>query len=287
MINYVDFCYGFFGDFSRSVRTYFLDIREDLQKAGMNYTLDEYLATAFFTTTATFVIEYILMSFIFGIVLTEIFSALFLALTMSLTISGLLFFLFYSYPSTVSKSRESKIRKSLPFSISYMATVSSSKLMPINIFKTLGGFKEYGELAEESRNIVRDVEVFGMTFSAAIRKQAKATPSHEFKDVLWGINTVIASGGDITIFLKQKSDELMNDYRRRIRKYSQDLGLFVEIYLTLIITGAIFFIVLSSVMTAMSPGLGTIGIQSFVVFILLPLLSIGFIVMIKGISPME
>src|SRR3989338_3089015 len=129
--------------------------------------------------------------------------------------------------------------------------------------------------------------MFGMTFFSAIRKEAKRTPSRDFKDLLYGINTVSSTGGDLTTFLKQKSEEYLNDYRRRIRKYSQDLSLFVEIYLTLIITGSIFFIVLSSIMSTLSGGIGTILIQTFVVFILIPLLSIGFIILIKSMSPLE
>ena len=77
----------------------------------------------------------------------------------------------------------------------------------------------------------------------------------------------------------------MADYRRRIRKYSQDLSLYVEMYLTLIITGSIFFIVLSSIISTISAGLGTIMVQTFVVFALLPLLSIAFIILVKSTSP--
>jgi archaellum biogenesis protein FlaJ (TadC family) len=79
----------------------------------------------------------------------------------------------------------------------------------------------------------------------------------------------------------------MEDYRRRIRKYSQDLSVYVEIYMTLIMTGSIFFIVLSSTMSLISGGLGTAALQTFIVLVLLPLLSLGFILMIKGLSPLE
>ena len=275
-----------FGGISRDIRSYFLDIRNDLQKAGMNYTLDEYLATALFTSTVTFVIETITLAFIFGFFFGVI-EALFLSFTLSMAMSGLIFFLFYSYPSTVSSSKNSKIRKALPFFVSYLATISSSRLSPTTIFKTVSKFKEYGEISKEADNIARDIDFFGMTFSSAIKKQAKMTPSKDFKELLWGINTMIASGGDLTFYLKQKSDEYMNDYRRRIRKYSQDLSLFVEIYLTLVITGSIFFIVLSSVITTVTPGMDTVLLQVFIVLILLPLLSMGFILIIKSISPIE
>ncbi|MBI2971226.1 MAG: type II secretion system F family protein [Candidatus Aenigmarchaeota archaeon] len=286
MISYVNLSYRLFEDIVKLIKPYFLDIRDDLHRANLNYTLEEWLATAVFTTAWTFFLETIGLSFIFGLLAPPVI-AIVLGLTLSLALSGLIFFLFYSYPATKAKTRESKIKKMLPFSVSYLSTISSAKVPPIVLFKTLAQFEEYGELAKEAGNIARDVEVFGMTFSEAVKKQSKRTPSTEFRELLWGINTVISSGGDLTIYLKNKGDELMNDYRRRIRKYSQDLSLFVEIYLTLIITGSIFFIVLSSIISAISGGLGTIFVQSFVVFILLPLLSIGFILIIKSISPLE
>ena len=283
-MGYVELSYRLFGGVVRHVKPNFLDIKEELRKANISYTLEEYLSIALFTTAVTFVIEATMLSFIFGLLVSPTIAVI-LALTLSMTISGVLFFLFYSYPTTASKSRGNKIKKVLPFSVSYMATIARSNVPPITIFKTLSEFKEYGELSKEAENIVRDVEFFGMTTSAAIKKQAKITPSKEFRDLLYGINTMITSGGNLGSYLKDKANELMGDYRRRIRKYSQDLSLYVEMYLTLIITGSIFFIVLSSIISTISAGLGTIMVQTFVVFALLPLLSIGFIILIRATSP--
>jgi len=261
-------------------------MKRDLQKADISYTLDEYLSIAFFTTLITFVIEAIALSFTFGLIVGPVLSVL-MGLLLSIAISGLLFFLFYSYPATVSRTKEHKIKKMLPFAVSYLATISSSKLPPIVFFKTIGNFTEFGEIAKEAKAIVRNVELFGMTTSAAIKKQARRTPSKDLRELLWSMNTIMVSGGDLTSFLKQKSDEYMNAYRRRIRKYSQDLSLYVEIYLTLIITGSIFFIVLSSIISTLSVGIENVLIQSFIVFILLPILSVGFIIIIKSASPTE
>ncbi len=283
-MGYVEFSYRLFGGLVKYAKPYFLDIKEELRQANINYTLEEYLSIALFTTAVTFVIEATMLSFIFGLLVSPLIAVL-LALTLSLAISGLLFFLFYSYPTTASKNRGNKIKKILPFCVSYMATIARSNVPPITIFKTIGEFKEYGELSKEAENIVRDVELFGMTASAAIKKQAKITPSRDFRDLLFGINTMITSGGNLGSYLKDRSNELMADYRRRIRKYSQDLSLYVEMYLTLIITGSIFFIVLSSIISTISAGLGTILVQTLVVFLLLPLLSIAFIILIRATSP--
>ena len=286
MIDFTRLAYRIFGRISRSLRVYFFDIKEELHKANINYTIEEYLSIAFLTCTITFVLENVFLSFIFGFFSTPLLSA-FLSFTLSLALTALLFFLFYTYPATMAQNREGKIKKALPFAVSYMSTISSAKVPPIVLFETLAKFEEYGEVTGEAKAMVRDVNVFGMTFSSALIKQAKRTPSKDFRELLWGINTVVASGGDLTMFLKQKEEELMNTYRGRIRKYAQDLSLFVEVYLTLIITGSIFFIVLSSIINSISGGLGTTAVQSFVVFILLPLLSIGFIIIIKSISPLE
>ncbi|MBI4174181.1 MAG: type II secretion system F family protein [Candidatus Aenigmarchaeota archaeon] len=283
-MGYVELSYRLFGGVVRHVKPNFLDIKDELRQANISYTLEEYLSIALFTTAITFFLEAAMLSFIFGLLVSPALAVI-LALTLSLTISGILFFLFYSYPTTASKSRGNKIKKVLPFSVSYMATIARSNVPPITIFKTLSEFKEYGELSKEAENIVRDVELFGMTTSAAIKKQAKITPSKEFRDLLFGVNTMVTSGGNLGSYLKDKANELMGDYRRRIRKYSQDLSLYVEMYLTLIITGSIFFIVLSSIISTISAGLGTIMVQTFVVFALLPLLSIGFIILIRATSP--
>ncbi len=287
MKSYARFSYEIFGNLAKNFESYFIDIKEDMQRAKLGYTLLEYISMAFFTVAITFFIETILLSFIFAIIGIDILSSILLSLTLAFAISGTLFFLFYSYPATVSKSRGSKIEKSLPFAISYLAAISSGNVPPSTLFKTLSQFKEYGEVAREAEILARDVEMFGMSFSAAVKRQAQRTPSKAFKDLLWGINAIISSGGDLVSYLKNKADEMMEEYRRRIRKYSQDLSLFVEIYLTLILTGSIFFIVLSSVISSISGGLGLTNVQGLVVFILLPGISLGFLIVIKAISPTE
>lgn len=287
MMNYAGISHRFFGGLSRAFRVYFLDIQDDLQKANITYTLEEYLSIALFTTSVTLFIEAAIFAFIFGLLNFSLPISILLAFTLALTVSGIIFFMFYSYPITTVKSRGNRIKKVLPFSVSYLAAMASSKSQPIMLFRTLSKFKEYGPVAEEANNIVQDVESLGMNFSAAIRRQAKRTASAEFREILWGVNTISTSGGDLAAYLMQKSEELIRDYQRRIRKFAQDLSLFVEIYLTLVITGAIFFIVLSSVVAAISSSLATVAVQSFVVFILLPLISLGFILIIKSISPLE
>ncbi len=284
--NYVKFSYKFFGNFAKILQKNFMDIRDDLQRADMQYTIEEYLSTAIFTVCWVFVLETAVLSFIFAFFVPPVL-AIVSAFILSIAISGILFFLFYIYPASTAKNRESKINKVLPFAISYIAAIASGKTTPIAFFKTLSRFKEYGEVSKEAEDIVRDVEMFGMSVSTAIRRKARRTPSEKFKEILYSLSTLMSSGGDIGLYLRSKANELMNDRKRSIMKFSNDLSFFVEIYLTLIIAGSIFFIVLSSIIAVISIDMNIIMMQLFIVMIMLPLISAGFIVLVRSISPTD
>ena len=283
-MNYIEFSRNYFGWLVNYFKKYFTDIKEDLIKSKIGMTIDEYLSVAFSTTIITFFFETILLSFIFGMK-TKIYEAVILSFSISMAISLSIFFFFYIYPSSIAKSREKNIDLLLPFSSTYFYALSSGNILPSEMFKTMSKFNDYGEVSKESADIARNIEMFGMDPLKSIKKVAESTSSKKLKEFLWGMYTTISSGGNIEAYLKDKSNSLMNDYKDRIVKFSKQLSLYMEIYFTLIISGSIFFIVLSSIMGMISSTPVIVMIQSFVIFILLPLISILFIVFTKSISP--
>lgn len=285
MTSYSRFCFRILGETVAPMRKYFLDIKTDLQTAGMSFTLDEYVSMALLTSIILFISETAALSFIFGLFF-NIFVSIALSFTLSFSMSVMLFFIFYSYPKTVSHGRAEQIDQVLPFAVSYMSAIASGNTPPYYMFKTISKIGDYGEVSREAGSIASNMKMFGMNFSDSIKRESSRTPSKNFKEILWGINTTISSGGNVKTYLREKSDLLIDEYRRKIRKYSQDLSMLVEIYLTVIIVGSIFFIVLTSIMGG-EGGLSMIMIQSFIVFVFLPLMSMGFIVLIKLRSPIK
>jgi flagellar protein FlaJ len=187
-----------------------------------------------------------------------------------------------------SGKRKKSIDASLPFGTTYLATIASSGAPPVAMFKILSQFSEYGELSKETGKIYRDVEAFGMDLVSAIRKTASRTPSEELKELLWGLDTVLTSGGNAGNFLHEKSRSFISEYRRRLEQYSRTLSLLIEIYLTIVLVGSIFFIIMTALMSILGgggTGISMIFIQFLVIFIVLPFSSIGFIALLKAISP--
>ncbi len=275
-----------FGTSLEPLVEYFEGIRPDLEKSDIPLSLTEYVYVMIFATLLTFVIEFPMLSFIGGLFLRPAF-AFFLSFTTSLIISSGVFFFLYSYPTFVTQKRAKEIDASLPFVTIYLSSITASGIPPTTMFKILSGFREYKEVAREASKIYRDIEFFGMNLEQAIRKAAMRTPSKEFKEMLLGLITVLSSGSDLSRYFKEKSREFMEEYRRRLENYSRVLSLMIEIYLTLIILGSIFFLIMSVIMAIFSAGSSyfLLIVQFLIVFLILPFVSLGFIVMVRALSP--
>lgn len=282
---YSTFCYDQVGNYALDYMEYFESIRPQLTKANIEASLPEYVSMIFFSTllamVSSFLITGSLLLLISGI------PGLIISLAISLVISVGCMIGFYIYPSILIKNRASKIKDSLPFATIYMSTLAGTGTSISEIFSIIADLEEYGEISEEAEKINRDIETFGMDVSEALQRAAERTPSEEFKDLIWGINHVITSGGSLRDFLVERSDKLMDDYERRIESYAQQLSLLVEMYITLVIVGSIVFTsmsVVTSSFTSMA-GRDIVLIQLAGIFFALPLISGMFILLVRGISP--
>ncbi len=294
--SYTRFAYKYFGRMSEE---YFMktfgDMKTDIRKAGINVTLSEYLSISFATSAIVFALATPIFSaistfFILSMSAITTGQAYILGLLMGLlggVFSFTLVFLFcHSYPSLIIGERKKKINDSLPFATLYLTTVAGSGTPPIAMFKALSKFSEYGEIAKESKRISEESEIMGVNFIDAVENAARRTPSEDFRDLLWGIHSILTVGGDLRQYLHGKSIGFMQDYRRRLNQFTQQLSMFVEMYITVVLVGSVFFLVLSTIMGGVGGGSAIIvAVQLMLTFVFLPMASIGFLILVKGISP--
>lgn len=275
-----------FGKSLEPYAEYFGSIKADLEMSDMRLSLIEYVYIMFFISFLIFIVEFPLLSFMLGF-FTSVPMAFFLSFTLTVFMSMVTFFVFYSYPSLLSGARKKNIDGALPFATTYLATIAGSRAPPITMFRVLSQFGEYGEVAKEAKKIYRDVSVFGMDLPEAMRKTAGRTPSAQLKELLWGMTNVLSTGSDMSVFLREKSKGFMQEYRRSLEQFSQRMSLMIEIYLTLIIVGSIFFVILSAIMSIFSSGMGLLlsFLQFVIIFVVMPVVSAGFIIVIKSVSP--
>jgi flagellar protein FlaJ len=284
-----DLSFKFFKNSLDSLVDPFNSMRGDLQKANIGLTLLEYVYVMFFSVFVFFIIEFPIVTVIMSLLLPNLLIAILFSFVLNIVIGLIVFFTFYTYPSIMAGKRKKDIEGSLPFATTYMATIASSGAAPITMFKVISQFGEYGEVSREMEKIFRDVQVFGMDIVDAIRKTASRTPSDDLKELLWGLDNVMTSGGNIGDFLHEKSRSFIAEYDRRLDQYSKVLSVLIEIYLTLILVGSVFFVIITALMGILGGG-GAMGgsislIQFLVIFVVMPFVSTGFIVLLRTISP--
>lgn len=280
--------FKFFGRSLEQFVPYFDSIKQDIQMANINLSLTEYVYVMFFSLLVVFLVEFPIVTIVSSFLFKSALTAFLFSFTASIFLSLGIFFLFYIYPSLEAGKRRVNIEANLPFATTYMATVAASGAPPPTMFRVLSQFKEYGEISKEAEKIDRDIEAFGMDLVSSLKKTATKSPSPELKELFWGLNTVLSAGGNISDFLHEKSRSFISEYRRRLEQYSRTLSLLTEVYLTIILIGSIFFVIMTALMSVFSAGqlnLVLSFVQFLVVFIVLPVVSIGFIFLLKTLSP--
>ena len=276
--------YKIFGKIITPYEDYFESLSQNMKKSGMKSTVGQYLSMTIFASLLSLLLITMFGSLFITLLLQEAGYSFTLSIIAGIVTSALVFAFGYYYPSLKAQGIKNKIDKGLPFAVFYMATSASSGVNTTEVFRMLSLRK--GPISNEARRIYTNVRTMGMSLGDSIQRAALRTPSTDFADLLWGLNSLVTTGGDIQEYLAGKTKVFMNQYRRSLNDYAKTISLYTEVYITLIIVGSILFIVLIAIMSPLGIG-GVLFIQVFITFFLIPLVSIGYIVLLKAISPTE
>ncbi|MFB6180330.1 MAG: type II secretion system F family protein [Candidatus Nanohalobium sp.] len=282
---YADFCYDQVGPYALEVLDSFEGLRPQLNRAGFDVSLPEYVSMMLFSSLLSGVGTAVFLSLLF--IPSSGFSGVILGISAGVVAAGAALVIFYLLPSIRISDRASKIDDDLPFAVMYLSTLAGTGTSITEMFKNLAESEEYDEIAEEAEKVHRDIESFGLDVPEALTRAAERSPSDDLEDVMWGLNHTLTTGGSVRDFLDQRAESLMKDYQRRVDEFSEQLSLIVEMYIILVIVGSIIFISMSVIVSAfggINPEM-VIMIQAISVFVGLPFLSGGLIIMIDGISP--
>lgn len=286
MGSYLRLAFILFGSISETIGSYLTDLKSDLKKSRVKLSAQEYISKTLLTSFLIFLILLPILSFIFAYFFQEFLFAFITSFTASLLLSVIIFTIAINYPKFIMQNKAKEIENSLPFAALYLSTVAGSKLPLHKTFEIFSKFSDYGEVTREVGEMVTDIKSFGLDLNTAIERQIERTPSKKFTEVLWGVLSVLRVGANLNAYLKEKSTSFMAEYRRKIYEFSHTLTIYIELYLTSIVLGTIFFTILTAIMAGIGGAQGNIiFLQFFLIFFLLPLISITFIFIIRSITP--
>ena len=305
MNSYERFCFNLLGKRMKGKRDKYLQLRSDLVSARSTTPFEVYISTALVSSVLVglgmavvigvftyllnipnlilykgqvpqSIVELSKYSLLLGTIFAIIFSLLFFG--------GFTYIAFLVYPNIIAGDRRRKIDASLPYAINYITSMSTAGITPAEVFRLLGDSPIYGECSVEARYIAREIDIFGRDLIDAIRLMSSTTPSARLKEFLQGAMASISSGGNLTDYFRTKANQYALENRQTQKMFLDTLGLVAESYVTAVVAGMLFLIILQSIMSVLS-GEKMPMFLYVIIYVMIPFGSIGFILMVSTMTP--
>jgi len=305
MNSYERFCFTLLGKRMKGKRDKYLQLRSDLVSARSTTPFEVYISTALVSSVLVglgmavvigiftyllnipnlilykgqvpqSIVELSKYSLILGTIFAIIFSLLFFG--------GFTYIAFLVYPNIIAGDRRRKIDASLPYAINYITSMSTAGITPAEVFRLLGDSPIYGECSVEARYIAREIDIFGRDLIDAIRLMSSTTPSARLKEFLQGAMASISSGGNLTDYFRTKANQYALENRQTQKMFLDTLGLVAESYVTAVVAGMLFLIILQSIMSVLSGEKMPMFLYA-IIYVMIPFGSIGFILMVSTMTP--
>lgn len=263
-------------------------LRDELFKSNLSILFELYVGRMLLLTILSFVVTFVFIFITFTFVGAPLLLGFLGALITAFAVSFGVLTIYHSYPFHLITSKKNSIDGNLPFAINHMAAISASGVPPFITFKLLTNIPEYGEVANEAKRIVRNVEAFGMDVVSAMRNVADRTPSPEFRQMIYGIIATIETGGDLKKYLENAAKEALFNYRLKREKYMQTLSTYADFYTAVLIAAPLFFVSVLSVMSLVGGSVFGLSIPNAMrigVYAMIPLMNIMFIMFIHYTQP--
>ncbi|MDH5794317.1 MAG: type II secretion system F family protein, partial [Candidatus Bathyarchaeota archaeon] len=158
-------------------------------------------------------------------------------------------------------------------------------IAPYTSFKRLAEVELMPAMRGEAREIIKDVEIFGIDPLTAIENAAKRNPLDVFRDFLSGYASTVIIGGDIGHFLERKAEDIFKTGAMRVKAAAERLGMLLETFIIVMVLMSLCFYILFSVESIYSVGISMYSGIILYTYLFTPMLSLMFIYLAHSMQP--
>jgi flagellar protein FlaJ len=192
---------------------------------------------------------------------------------------------FIIIPMSRASERAAALEREMPFAATYISVMASGGISPYTSFKRISEVELLPAMRKEAREIIKDVEIFGVDPLTAIEKAAKNHPLNMFRDFLGGYASTVIIGGDITHFLESKAEEIFKARAVRVKMAAERLGMLLESFIIIMVLMSLCFYILFSVEAIYSTGISMYSGMILYTYVFTPMLSLMFIYLAHSMQP--
>jgi flagellar protein FlaJ len=266
-----------FGKVAPSFLRHVVAFKDYLERAKIKIYPETYVSLMFFVAVLTIPITImsIMIVYFYGFI-----PAIFLVPFPIYVMIG-----FMLIPISRAGERASNLEREMPFAAAYISVMASGGIAPYTSFKRLAEVELMPAMRNESREIIKDVEIFGIDPLTAIENSARRNPLDIFKDFLSGYASTVIIGGDIRHFLERKAEDIFKTRALRVKAAAERLGMLLETFIIVMVLMSLCFYILFSVESIYSIGISTFSGIILYTYLFTPLLSMMFIYLAHSMQP--
>ncbi|MBE0520383.1 type II secretion system F family protein [Candidatus Bathyarchaeota archaeon] len=266
-----------FGRIAPSFSKNVLEFKYYLERAKIKIYPETYVSLMFLVATLTLPVS------IVAVVLIYLYGFLPLIFLVPLPFYVMIGFLLI--PMSRASERASNLEREMPFAATYISVMASGGIAPYTSFKRLSRVELMPAMRSEAREIIKDVEIFGIDPLTAIGDAAKRNPLDVFKDFLAGYASTVIIGGDIGHFLERKAEDIFKSRAMRVKAAAERLGMLLETFIIVMVLMSLCFYILFSVESIYSTGMSSYSSILLYTYLFTPMLSLMFIYLAHSMQP--
>jgi flagellar protein FlaJ len=269
--------YRLFGRISLKFLKNVMELKDHLRKAGMKIYPQTYVSLMFFVAFLTTPVT------IAALVLLHFFK--FFPLILLVPTPMYVMVVFLITPLMKASERAGALEREMPFVAAYVTVMATGGTSPYTSIKRLSNVELMPAMRKEAREVIKDVELFGMDPLSALEKTAKTHPLDIYRDFFSGYASTVIIGGDITHFLETKTQEIFKARASRVKAAAERLGMLLESFIIVMVLMSLCFYILFSVESIYSVGISIYSGIILYTYVFAPMLSIVFIYLAHGMQP--
>ncbi|MEM3700795.1 MAG: type II secretion system F family protein [Candidatus Bathyarchaeia archaeon] len=254
-----------------------LEFKDYLERAKIKIYPQTYVSLMFFIAVLTLPIS------IISIIILYLYGFIPIIFLVPLPFYVMIGFLLI--PISRAGERASNIEREMPFAAAYISVMASGGIAPYTSFKRLAEVELMPAMRSEAREIIKDVEIFGIDPLSAIENAAKRNPLDIFKDFLSGYASTVIIGGDIGHFLERKAEDIFKTRALRVKAAAERLGMLLETFIIVMVLMSLCFYILFSVESIYSVGISMYSGIILYTYLFTPMLSFMFIYLAHSMQP--
>jgi len=266
-----------FGRISIKFLSNVFEFKDYLHKAGMKIYPHTYVSLMFFVSFLTAPVS------IASIVLLYFFK--FMPLIFLVPTPIWVMVVFMLTPIMKAGERASALEREMPFAAAYVTVMATGGISPYVSVKRLSNVDLMPAMRKEAKEVIKDVEIFGMDPLSALGKSAKENPLDIYRDFFAGYASTVIVGGDITHYLETKTSDIFKTRSLRIKAAAERLGMLLESFIIIMVLMSLCFYILFSVETIYSTGISIYSGIMLYTYVFAPMLSLVFIYLAHDMQP--